>query len=117
VVIIDEATQALEAVRHVLHNGGGWPLHTLQVCWIPIFKAKKLILAGDPKQLPPTIHSSPRAESNSLAVTTSRHQRVGYRFTHVRICHGTTDPVPQHERVDSEGDSDVERDDVEIAEW
>jgi len=40
IVIIDEATQALEAV-----------------CWIPIFKAKKLILAGDPKQLPPTIHS------------------------------------------------------------
>jgi DNA polymerase alpha-associated DNA helicase A len=38
VVIIDEATQALEAV-----------------CWVPIFKAKKLILAGDPKQLPPTV--------------------------------------------------------------
>ncbi|KAI0050286.1 P-loop containing nucleoside triphosphate hydrolase protein [Auriscalpium vulgare] len=40
VVIIDEATQALEAV-----------------CWIPILKANKLILAGDPKQLPPTILS------------------------------------------------------------
>ncbi|KAI0826200.1 P-loop containing nucleoside triphosphate hydrolase protein [Irpex lacteus] len=40
VAIIDEATQALEAV-----------------CWIPIFKAKKLILAGDPMQLPPTILS------------------------------------------------------------
>ncbi|KAF4607995.1 hypothetical protein EYR40_000336 [Pleurotus pulmonarius] len=40
VVLIDEATQALEAV-----------------CWIPIFKAKKLILAGDPMQLPPTILS------------------------------------------------------------
>ncbi|KII91711.1 hypothetical protein PLICRDRAFT_173519 [Plicaturopsis crispa FD-325 SS-3] len=40
VVLIDEATQALEAV-----------------CWIPIFKAKKLILAGDPRQLPPTILS------------------------------------------------------------
>ncbi|KAH9063276.1 P-loop containing nucleoside triphosphate hydrolase protein [Lactarius vividus] len=40
VVIIDEATQALEAV-----------------CWVPIFKAKKLILAGDPKQLPPTVLS------------------------------------------------------------
>ncbi|KAJ7600920.1 AAA domain-containing protein [Mycena floridula] len=35
-----KATQALEAV-----------------CWIPIFKAKKLILAGDPMQLPPTILS------------------------------------------------------------
>ncbi|PPR00946.1 hypothetical protein CVT24_000253 [Panaeolus cyanescens] len=40
VVIIDEATQAVEAV-----------------CWIPIFKAKKLILAGDPMQLPPTVIS------------------------------------------------------------
>ncbi|KAH9077961.1 P-loop containing nucleoside triphosphate hydrolase protein [Lactarius deliciosus] len=40
VVIIDEATQALEAV-----------------CWVPIFKAKRLILAGDPKQLPPTVLS------------------------------------------------------------
>ena len=29
----------------------------LQVCWIPIFKAQKLILAGDPMQLPPTIIS------------------------------------------------------------
>ncbi|OCH92757.1 P-loop containing nucleoside triphosphate hydrolase protein [Obba rivulosa] len=45
VVIIDEATQALEAV-----------------CWIPVFKAKKLILAGDPMQLPPTIIS---ADNNS----------------------------------------------------
>ncbi|KAI0336542.1 P-loop containing nucleoside triphosphate hydrolase protein [Cubamyces sp. BRFM 1775] len=40
VVIIDEATQAVEAV-----------------CWVPIFKAQKLILAGDPMQLPPTIIS------------------------------------------------------------
>ncbi|KAJ7481461.1 P-loop containing nucleoside triphosphate hydrolase protein [Mycena latifolia] len=40
VVIIDEATQALEAV-----------------CWIPILKGKKLILAGDPMQLPPTVLS------------------------------------------------------------
>lgn len=57
VLIIDEATQALEAVclyserRHKIYNS------LLQVCWIPIFKAKKLILAGDPMQLPPTIIS------------------------------------------------------------
>ena len=37
-VIIDEAAQALEAS-----------------CWIPILKGRKLILAGDHKQLPPTI--------------------------------------------------------------
>lgn len=29
----------------------------IQVCWIPILKANKLILAGDPLQLPPTIMS------------------------------------------------------------
>ena len=37
-VIIDEAAQALEAS-----------------CWIPILKGRKLVLAGDHKQLPPTI--------------------------------------------------------------
>ncbi|WVQ79994.1 hypothetical protein IAT38_002095 [Cryptococcus sp. DSM 104549] len=40
VCIIDEATQAVEAV-----------------CWVPILKSRKLILAGDPEQLPPTIMS------------------------------------------------------------
>lgn len=62
VVIIDEATQALEAV-----------------CWIPIFKAKKLILAGDPMQLPPTILSignnkkakAKAGKSASIAMTNS----------------------------------------------
>lgn len=90
VVIIDEATQALEAV-----------------CWIPIFKAKKLILAGDPKQLPPTIHSSPRAvskgfESRSQGTTTSStgdHKNLSR----------TTDLVSKHEGIDSGGDSDDER--------
>ncbi|ODN72845.1 hypothetical protein L202_08275 [Cryptococcus amylolentus CBS 6039] len=40
ICIIDEATQAVEPV-----------------CWVPILKASKLILAGDPQQLPPTIMS------------------------------------------------------------
>lgn len=41
VVIVDESTQAFEAA-----------------CWIPISKAKrKLVLAGDPLQLPPTVKS------------------------------------------------------------
>ncbi|TBU50784.1 P-loop containing nucleoside triphosphate hydrolase protein [Dichomitus squalens] len=48
VVIIDEATQAVEAV-----------------CWIPIFKAQKLILAGDPMQLPPTIISIDKKEKKA----------------------------------------------------
>ncbi|MFT5207147.1 MAG: hypothetical protein ACI9CF_000896, partial [Candidatus Omnitrophota bacterium] len=37
-IIIDEATQAIE------------PL-----CWVPLLKAKKIVLAGDPKQLPATV--------------------------------------------------------------
>jgi DNA polymerase alpha-associated DNA helicase A len=75
---------------------------------MPIFKAKKLILAGDPKQLPPTIHSLPA--SKSLA---SRHQGTSSTSSHVNLSR-TTNPVP-HERVDSEGDSDEERDFVETA--
>lgn len=39
-VVIDEAGQALEPA-----------------CWIPILKARKLVLAGDPNQLPPTVKS------------------------------------------------------------
>ncbi|KAK3178553.1 hypothetical protein OEA41_000690 [Lepraria neglecta] len=42
VVIIDEASQALEAQ-----------------CWIPLLVAKKLVLAGDHLQLPPTVKSTP----------------------------------------------------------
>ena len=42
VVIIDEASQALEAQ-----------------CWIPLLSAKKVVLAGDHLQLPPTVKSSP----------------------------------------------------------
>jgi DNA polymerase alpha-associated DNA helicase A len=41
VVIIDEASQALEAQ-----------------CWVPLLSAKKVVLAGDHLQLPPTIKSS-----------------------------------------------------------
>ncbi len=44
-VVIDEATQAIE------------PL-----CWIPMLKTKKVVLAGDPKQLPATVLSTEAAE-------------------------------------------------------
>lgn len=40
VVVIDEASQALEAQ-----------------CWVPLLRAKKVVLAGDHLQLPPTIKS------------------------------------------------------------
>ncbi|XP_075401359.1 DNA-binding protein SMUBP-2 [Tenrec ecaudatus] len=46
VVVIDECAQALEAS-----------------CWIPLLKARKCILAGDHKQLPPTVVSHEAAEA------------------------------------------------------
>ena len=49
VVIIDEASQALEAQ-----------------CWIPLFSAKKVVLAGDHLQLPPTVKAVP---SNSKSAS------------------------------------------------
>lgn len=50
-VIIDEAAQALECA-----------------CWVPILMGKKLILAGDHKQLPPTIISK-QAASQGLSIS------------------------------------------------
>lgn len=50
-VVIDEAGQSLEPA-----------------CWIPVLKAKKLILAGDHCQLAPTIKSS-EAAKNGLSTT------------------------------------------------
>lgn len=44
-VVIDEAAQALEPA-----------------CWIPILKAKKMVMAGDHFQLPPTIKSEEAAK-------------------------------------------------------
>lgn len=51
VVFIDEAAQGLEPAS-----------------WIPILKAKKVVLAGDPFQLPPTV-KSPAAKKGGLEIT------------------------------------------------
>ena len=51
-VIIDEAAQALEAS-----------------CWIPILRGKRLVLAGDHLQLPPTIKSNNPSVQKGLATT------------------------------------------------
>ena len=50
-VVIDEAGQALEPA-----------------CWISILKGKKVVLAGDPFQLPPTVKSNAAAK-NGLSIT------------------------------------------------
>lgn len=84
--VIDEAAQALEAS-----------------CWIPILKASRLVLAGDHKQLPPTIKSS---EASSLGLgltlfdrlmklvgeTNSRILTVQYRM-HELICRWASDEM------------------------
>lgn len=49
--VIDEAGQALEPA-----------------CWIPILKAKKIIMAGDYQQLPPTIKSEAAAKELSITL-------------------------------------------------
>ncbi|PKX97999.1 putative DNA helicase [Aspergillus novofumigatus IBT 16806] len=48
VVVIDEASQALEAQ-----------------CWIPLLPASKVVLAGDHLQLPPTVKSSVEKSKNA----------------------------------------------------
>ena len=50
-VVIDEAAQALEAA-----------------CWIPLPLGKRVVLAGDHRQLPPTIHSQ-EAAAGGLSCT------------------------------------------------
>lgn len=53
--IIDEAAQALEPAT-----------------WIPIAKANKIVLAGDPFQLPPTVKSA-KAQAGGLSKTLIEH--------------------------------------------
>jgi superfamily I DNA and/or RNA helicase len=54
--VIDEAAQALEAA-----------------CWIPALKARRLVLAGDHLQLPPTVKSDKAA---SLGLSTTMFDRA-----------------------------------------
>ncbi|XP_014717097.2 DNA-binding protein SMUBP-2 isoform X2 [Equus asinus] len=63
VVVIDECAQALEAS-----------------CWIPLLKARKCVLAGDHKQLPPTIVSHKAALAGlSLSLMERLDQEYGAR--------------------------------------
>lgn len=54
VAIIDEATQAIEAIS-----------------WVPILKSAKLVLAGDPCQLPPTVIALPQQTKDLIAQRSS----------------------------------------------
>lgn len=71
-VVIDEAAQSLEAA-----------------CWIPILKADKVVLAGDPFQLPPTVKST-EAQKEGLDVTLiekciAHHPEVSLLTTQYRM--------------------------------
>ena len=60
-VIIDEAAQALEAS-----------------CWISLLRGKRAVLAGDHKQLPPTIKSSVAEVKNGLGRTLFERLMTSY---------------------------------------
>ena len=60
-VIIDEAAQALEAS-----------------CWISLMRGKRAVLAGDHKQLPPTIKSTMGEVKNGLGRTLFERLMVSY---------------------------------------
>lgn len=60
-VIIDEAAQALEAS-----------------CWISLLKGKRAVLAGDHKQLPPTIKCPARDVQNELGRTLFQRLMIAY---------------------------------------
>ncbi|NXM24753.1 SMBP2 protein, partial [Oxyruncus cristatus] len=66
-VVIDECAQALEAS-----------------CWIPLLKAPKCILAGDHKQLPPTIVSH-RAAAQGLSLSLLERLAQHYGARAVRM--------------------------------
>ncbi|NWV69578.1 SMBP2 protein, partial [Malurus elegans] len=66
-VVIDECAQALEAS-----------------CWIPLLKAAKCILAGDHKQLPPTIISQ-RAAAEGLSLSLMERLAEHYGEQAVRM--------------------------------
>ncbi|KAI6107754.1 AAA domain-containing protein [Pisolithus croceorrhizus] len=100
VVIIDEATQAMEAV-----------------CWIPIFKAKKLILAGDPMQLPPTILSLDKRRKNGrvkspagkgLSEVKQKAGKGSAKTTEKPLSQANQAEVAQEQEFSTSSDSDSE---------
>ncbi|KAI0664804.1 P-loop containing nucleoside triphosphate hydrolase protein [Cubamyces menziesii] len=99
VVIIDEATQAVEAV-----------------CWVPIFKAQKLILAGDPMQLPPTIISIDKRDKKKAKAGQSSEKKKATTPAATSKAASEKAALPQDDPDDEDSSaSDDEEGDVEIA--
>lgn len=67
VVVIDECAQALEAS-----------------CWVPLLKARKCVLAGDHRQLPPTIVSA-KAALAGLSLSLMERLAEGFGAGSVRM--------------------------------
>jgi DNA polymerase alpha-associated DNA helicase A len=68
IVIVDEASQALEAQT-----------------WIPLLYANKVILAGDHLQLPPTVKSVEKGKSSPLEITLFDRMIKLYGDTNVKM--------------------------------
>lgn len=75
VVIIDEASQALEAA-----------------CWIPILSsgASRLVIAGDHLQLPPTIKSNPKSDGGKAGKGESGYNLETTLFDRMLALHGSS---------------------------
>jgi ATP-dependent RNA/DNA helicase IGHMBP2 len=78
-VVVDEAAQALEAA-----------------CWIPLQRGRRAVLAGDHRQLPPTIHSE-AAAAQGLAVTL--FERLANSRQAAAIARQLTVQYRMHERI------------------
>ena len=84
-VVIDEAAQALEAS-----------------CWIPILRGRRLVLAGDHCQLPPTIQSSQPAVMKGLGETLFErimHLYGDHLTSNLDRNKGTSDTLPSTGKV------------------
>lgn len=90
-----------------------------QVCWIPIFKGKKLILAGDPMQLPPTILSvdqhGKKAKGNSTTKNVTPPKTGGKKTSTVSDANPSSDDVveePPASETDPSSDSDADEEEL-----
>ncbi|MBL8726994.1 MAG: AAA family ATPase [Planctomycetes bacterium] len=78
-VVVDEAAQALEAA-----------------CWIPLQRARRVVLIGDHRQLPPTIQS---AEAASAGLATTLFERLAAMPSAAAFTCMLTTQYRMHERI------------------
>lgn len=98
----------------------------IQVCWIPILKAKKLILAGDNLQLPPTVKSidkkDKKSKANASAKTTGKTTPKGKPTATDVKAKGKAKAIPQPPAPasipvsDGEGDDDASDEEEDVDE-